>query len=1187
MPQAHGRPRDKGGTDLRNSTAKEFESSNSTMNRFLGGAPKSWMMGHQVPQNQTARFSNRRLDGNPTRPNNVANQTTETLPGIQQAAASYQAQADHRSNQGSNSEASPASYSPVITSTVNGSNALSKNIEPIVDAVLPSPAPSDEPRQESVHVIDLEDESEQVGAEQVGADQVGAEDVGAVHAGAEQVGAEQQSSDHSDGFILQEPGTNRLTELAEKYGGVEELEKRLRDTESRNTSPISFPTDTPPEVAQNTVSIAARKRMPETEDASRKRLQSVQRSLPEKSSQSPITRGTPRVEPALAAASELAPPNAAANSFIAQITRRVEAIGNQPGRSIEIPRLGLLQDACNCQDYFYIILHQLFCIGPRTPTSHGPALGLTTEHTGGLMLLTHLLLPNDQLNEDAIRWFSKFPLPMESLLTWSNLKRTYDSVLTCLAKLPQCWFQVRNHCQRRYYPPLVDEMIDTLGVHSVVLQRVVSRAILRDIWQGVHDDCYLEGENLFCKNQLDVQSRAPPARTPHELTQTKIVAYNQSLAIEYQRLWAKHQRHAQQQVRAQQITQQGGSRTQMFNMSMAPPQQNHSTMTRPAGISHGLSHSTSNSPSPRPAPSLNINAQDNLQRSMNNLERSMMVPSSPSSSTLNPFSSGISSTTPYTPVPPLQRAGTTPSDFRPPQQNQASSMTLGSNVSENAFMTPNYPSYSHGMRLRERSNTSRLSRQPFQPVEGFVQHPGVESLQSAVGSPAATVAGRMSSPQFSTQNMLQNRSATFPLPTQSETPLSSGYSNPYVPATSNGQQIGVNPIASHYATGFSGRAPVPQQLLPPRGHVRQITDPPNPGTSALHQAHARSPNLVSLEKGGKPDSFKGSFAFVKRLAVMPNRLDQKKRYFRWTFEVSKEDLDLFAQETESSDGAPPIRLVHTGSWYCRLRCVKVSGQDVLSEGDWVVADTFWPNGVAVLLNGKALEIRKKVHHGKDLPIDVTKNLRGDKNVLSVATTRPGQNENSSYEVGLETIQIIDSAKIMNEVEKLQSPDALDRILKHASSIDPEVQVVDATILLDLTDPYTSRIFNIPVRGRTCRHNQCFDLDVFLQTRGRKTLNHPATPESFKCPICGADARPQSLVMDLFFLKIRTELQVLNRVDVKAVTLGEQGSWKIKEEEEAVGESGDGSGRRASKANDTRAGITSVPNGSEVIQIDDD
>lgn len=1173
MPQAHGRPRDKGGTDLRNSTAKEFETSNSTMNQFLGAAPKSWMMGHQVMQNQIARHSQRRRNGNPARPDNVANQTTETLPGNQQAAASYQTHVDHRSNPGSRPEASPLSHSPVIVSTVNESNALSKNIEPMIDAILPSPAPSDEPRQESVHIIDLEDEIGQV--------------------------AERQLSDQPDGHVHKEPSSSRLNELAEKYGGVDELEKRLRDTESRNTSPVSFSTDAPPEVVPSTSSIAARKRIQETDSTSRKRAQSVPRSLPDNPLQSPLNHGTPRLEPALAAASESIPPNAVANSFVGQITRRVETLGNQQGRSIEIPRLGLLQDACNCQDYFYLILHQLFCIGPKAPAiGQGPALGLTQEHADGLLLLTHLLLPNDQLNEDAIQWFSTFPLPIESLLTWSSLKRTYDSVLACLANLPQCWFHVRNHCQRRFYPPLVDEMIDTLGVHSVVLQRVISRAILRDIWQGLHDDCFLEGENLFCKNQHDVQSRAS-AGIPDELTQAMIVAYNQALALEYQRLWAKHQHHTQQHFRTQQIPPTSGStsRTQTLTTSMAPPQKTRGTVasTRNISTSHSLSRSTSNSSSPRPALIPNLSAQGNLQRSMNNPDRTSTVPSSPSSrAPLGPVPNGISSIAPYAAIAPLQRAGTTPSDLRSPQQNQASSMILGSNVSENALATPNY---AHGLHQRESSNTSRSPRYNFRTMEGFMEHFGLENLQPATGSPATTLARRISSPQSSFQNMQQHRSATFPLHSQSETPLPPGYSNahvpvtprhsiPCVPTTPNGPQSGITPIAPNYVTSLN-RASVLQQLLPPRGHVRQTTDPPNPGTSALHQAHARSPNLISLDNAEKSGSLKGSFAFVKRLAVMPHRLDEKRRYFRWTFDVTKEDFDLFAQAKESSDGAPPIRLVRTGSWYCRLRCIKASGDVVLSEGDWVVAETVWPNGVAVLLNGTALEIRKKVHHGKDLPIDVTRNLKGEKNILSIATTHPRQNENFSYEVGLETIQITDSAKIMNEVAKLQLSDALARILKHSSSIDPEVQVVDATILLDLTDPFTSRIFDIPVRGRSCRHSQCFDLGVFLQTRGRKTPNHPATPESFKCPICGADARPQSLVVDLFFLKIRTELQVINRVDVKAVTLSEHGSWKIKEEEEAVGESGDGSGKRAPRANDTRAGNSLVPNDSGVIEIDDD
>lgn len=161
-----------------------------------------------------------------------------------------------------------------------------------------------------------------------------------------------------------------------------------------------------------------------------------------------------------------------------------------------------------------------------------------------------------------------------------------------------------------------------------------------------------------------------------------------------------------------------------------------------------------------------------------------------------------------------------------------------------------------------------------------------------------------------------------------------------------------------------------------------------------------------------------------------------------------------------------------------------------------------------------------------------------------------------------------------------------RIEEHLTSVDPEIQIVNSAVVLDLTDPFTSRIYETPARGKTCRHHQCFDLDVFLQTRGNKSASQPATPEQFKCPICGADARPKSLVIDLFFAKVRRELEEMNRLDAKAIILGELGKWTIKEEEEC----GDGHGQAASPADKlaaARIGKAPTRVDNEIIELDDE
>lgn len=1149
MPPTHGRPRDKGGTDHRNLTAKEFESSNSTTSVFLGGAQKSWMIGLPPVTSQTPHTLTGRANPNARRSVSAANQASETLAGIHQAAASHQAV-----NRRPSAAISPSQVTP---KTVSPSGARSKNPQSIVDTVLPSPAPSDEPRQGSVLIIDAEDETDKEEGE-----------------------AQHQSEDRQENIV-------------EEHSGVEEFENRIRDSESHNNSPMSFSADITPESVQNVPSNSARKRIQENESSARKRFQSVQGSPSERMPQSPLAHDMTAVDSASPAPSERSPSVSVATTFLAQLTQRAETIRQRHGQPIELSRLGLLRDAAECQDYFYFIMHQLFCMNsPKVAINPSSVFGFTPEHQAGLVLLERLLLPNSQLTDDAVYWFSIFPLPIEALfLQWPGLRKTYDRVLSCLAKLPRHWFQMRDHCQRRNYPPIIDEMIDLLAVDSMVLQRVMCRAIMRDIWKGAHDACYNEAEKLFSKNQQEFQSRLSVVGTPAAWTSARIAAHNHTLAISYQQLRVQHQQHPPPQLtrpnqQHHHHFQQVGGRTPAINTMMAPPQQVHIGVTSARNINtaRALSQPASNPSSPSPVSPVATFTQAPLQGLANNLDRQRVVPSSPSATALPTIQSIRTSSTAWHPSASHFQSGRAvlQSNGRVLRPNQPSSMILSPTAVESPSATRNYP---HGTHQREHPSRYTFST-PSPSVDSFSARPNTDGLQAVASRYAAAHL------QSGIQNTPQHPNATFQMPRQGGTSSFGGNLSLYGIAGPNSPQVGMNQASPHYTTGSPNQAAVSQFILPPQGHVPLTVEPSNTVSSALHQAQARSPNCISVDSSGKPTSIKDCFGYVRYLDVIPNRLNAKRRHIKWTIVLPQEMIDLLVHETEVSNGAPPMRKIRAGARLCRIRCIKTNEGDTLKESEWVVADNVWPSGVAILVNGKALEIRKKFHHGKDLPIDVTKHLRQGQNVISVAMTCQRSNENMSYELGLETIQITDSSRIKEEMAMLDETDALQRILKHSRPKDPEVQVVDPTILLDLTDPYTSRIFNLPVRGKLCRHNQCFDLDVFLQTRGRKTPNSLPSPEYFKCPVCGMDARPQSLVMDLFFRKLRTELEQSHRLDVKAVLLGEQGDWTIREEED-VGEPGDGSGKRGSSgagaaANaSARAGRLSIPANSEIIEIDDD
>ena len=247
----------------------------------------------------------------------------------------------------------------------------------------------------------------------------------------------------------------------------------------------------------------------------------------------------------------------------------------------------------------------------------------------------------------------------------------------------------------------------------------------------------------------------------------------------------------------------------------------------------------------------------------------------------------------------------------------------------------------------------------------------------------------------------------------------------------------------------------------------------------------------------------------------------------------------------------------------------------------------------ISINAVNIDIRRKLHYGKDLPVDLTPYILEGTNHLQVWTMRAPQERDRDvrYSIGVEVIEIIDEEKI-KEAARLRDSAVTKLLIKQSmTSSDPDVQIVNDSVTIDLIDPYTARIFDVPARGRFCRHHQCFDFDTFLQTRKSKHPGWPSLPDEWKCPICNADARPQNLLIDGFFVEVREELKRRGRLeDARAIVFDTSGEWRVKEEEDHE-ESGDGSGRRPSRASTVPAAAGKADGRprqeSVVIEIDDD
>ena len=1045
-----------------------------------------------------------------------------------------------------------AGSTPLVLSPLTvEENAYSTNAE----NVLPSPSPSVEARQNSVNVVEVEDD-----------------------------GIQPQTNEVQP---IRAP-TATLEELVTRCGGMDQFEKLLKDAGKSNYGPSQIAASAvAPELSEPSPSSSHRrrgrpagsknqsslesdhdvpapsvtnKRPQELPNEPRKRLQSLPGSSSENafviSSATTVLPGQNNQSSAAASPSVI--PHYQA---LRQRMQLIASLPDREGSNVELPRLGLLVDACENSDHFYLVLHQLFCIEHEARRSNGQVSGLNEMHGKGLDVVAFLLVSNNKMVDNAVTWFSLFPLPLVDLITnRPEFASAHAKVLRCLEKLATFWADVRSQCTKRMYPPLVDELIVLFNVESFLFQQIIFRAILRDIWSGKPDECFHNTEAVFNKDYKDVMKRLSIGTIPVE--SAKI--HQQIIVNEYQVLSRFHRQHTNTGPAA----------------SMAPPRQQHTQSRLDPANNHpgnrimSQSEHNKNSQSPLtldfqaaqrhslsaasgPAPiAIQTNQTFNQGSHLNqaqNIASNVFLSPQGSNFTQSPTTLQGS----FTPVASMNSPGQWNG-----QQHQRERRTSSTAITPLSALS-NLHSYPQSTTPTQQTPHIVPSNMPGDPhVRLLQQNPGMQQ-QSQNRVPSSNISNPRPSAQPEVRRSLSNRASETSLPTPSPRPFMQF--SPSLPPHTN-------------ATPFISTYPP----LPPH---------PNPTMSALHQAHLRSPILSYFDLREHPSNMAKCYRFIKHVLMPPEELSSKNRHVNWDFRVSKEVTDWLARDAPSSHGAPLTRAIVPGSRLCRIRCISLKEKiGMPTQSEWAVADNVWPGSTAVVLNGIALDIRKKTHHGKDLPIDVTSYIKPGQNNLSTAVIGFQKESTARFAIGVEFIQVVDEQKLKDEMRLLPANEARQRILDQSKDIDPDIEVIQSQRVIDLTDPFTARIFDVPVRGTNCHHNQCFDRDTFLQTRNAKVPGEPCGPDEFRCPICGQDARPQSLMMDMFFVGVRTALKERGRLDVKAIILHDSGDWDIREEEEATGESGDGTGRRsaglaAARTASMSATKPSVPR--EVIELDDD
>ena len=1046
----------------------------------------------------------------------------------------------------------PVQSPPALEENPYTPPAIPIDVSSNAENVLPSPSPSMEARQNSVNVVEIEDEETQPQA-----------------AEAEPV----------------EAPTATLEELVTRCGGMYQFEKLLKDAGKSNYGPSQIaastaapefsgasPSSSPrrggrPPGSKNQPgsesdhdvpgSSVATKRPQEVTDEPRKRLQRLPGPLLKDASAIPSATSVLPSQSGQSSA-RASPSGVGLQPFFQNLVQRVQLVASLPdreGNHVERPRLGLLCEACDSSDYFYLVLHQLFCFDHEVRKSNRQIPGLNKMHRKGLDVIAFLLVSNEKMVDDAVTWFSLFPLPLGDLIMdRPEFASAHAKVLRCLEKMATFWDDMRSQCTKRMYPPLVDELVVLFNVESFLFQQIIFRAVLRDIWSGNPDDCFRITEEVFNRDYKEVMRRLSLGSVPVEL----VKLYQQAVINEYQRVFGSHWQHT------------GAGPTS----SMSPPRQQQTQSRLALANDHSEHRNTSQFQH-------NTNNQSPLTHDLHAAQRHSM------SATSSPAPIAIQA------IQICRRGQILDSNAFPSPQvsNFAQSpTTLQGSFSPRVSM--NSPGQWNGQQHQRERRRSSTAGNMFNALNNLHNNP-----QSATLNQRAPHVVPSNEPGNSYMHQLQQNVG-----------LQQQYHNPVPSSNIANSRPREQPEArrslSNRASETSLLALSPHSFIHPSPTLPPYTEHipfirsypplpthPNPTMSALHQAHLRSPTLSYFDLKENPSSTAKCYRFIKHVLMPPEELDSKNRHVNWDFSVSKELTDWFARDAPTSHGAPPSRAIVPGSRLCRIRCISIKNDAGMpTQSEWAVAENVWPGSTAVVLNGIALDIRKKSHHGKDLPIDVTSNIKAGQNNLSTAVIGFQKDSTTRFAIGVEIIQVVDEQKIKNEITVLPLLEAHKRILDQSKTLDPDIEVIQSQKVLDLTDPFTARIFDVPVRGVNCHHNQCFDRDTFLQTRTAKVPGEPCGPDEFRCPICGQDARPQSLRIDMFFVGVRTALKEKGRLDVKAIILHDSGRWAIKEEEEVTGEPGDGTGRRntglaAAKTSSASAAKQSAPR--EVIELDDD
>ncbi|ORY62998.1 uncharacterized protein BCR38DRAFT_475051 [Pseudomassariella vexata] len=881
---------------------------------------------------------------------------------------------------------------------------------------------------------------------------------------------------------------------------------------------------------------------------------------------------------------------------------------------VERPRYQLLREACTQNDIFFVALHQLFCAW-STNTSLAHQFCVQGVHDPSLVdngfgIMGTILKSNSKLRLEHLEWFVRFPAQLRVMHSdFPIYANAIIAVLDFLVRISTNWMVVNHDHKRLGYPLLMDELIATFALYSPILQTIVFRASRRTL--GVIDGLIgAQMDELFRQDQRNHSQE----NGTFFMTTTKDFQkepYNNNLIQKYQMLAQSIWNGMSQQV-AYPSTSTSPSPAQQ-SLTMATPQMSPQIPQVPNGFraagrqasvvtnAEGQIAQTSpvNSPFPvtsaagedffapvpipaqyqltsKQTPGVQTNSPNNVHLSCTPPNQSPVINQGQFGSSIQQYLGASGNQLPPNSSDPQQF----PQQFRLRRASQH--LTQASQVHQrlssrspqiqnvDISLMPNgaalpsmssqhrpapqiqntmnqYQQMQFGGHSSPRSHNASISHGNAQPPLRRV------STTSAGATPALSPAGAANGVFPSSPTLWNTGTNVTDLVRQSNV-------YPHSMANRQLQQVGGDLAAV-------ARAPIHRTI-----NLNEYPHDPYERKSiemSLHQVHVRSPKRM-LRDSGYPQNTERHYQFVKYLALQPVPIRPHPYLYTFRFNISDEEFGRISPNAVLQHEMLPVNIFSNGSLRVRLRCCPQKTDTVsISEDSWVTNETGWPEHFYAKLNQHSLTVRRKQHHAKDQPVELGCFIKPGANILQIHVPVRKPIRMVPF-VAVEVVETLSHTAILG-LANLRADAGLSaewtrqiiakRLGGSSSNDDNDIAMVVSDLTINLADPFSFIMFDIPVRGKNCLHLECFDLETWLNTRPTKKACTCGTKESsckfcpkeptfvdkWKCPLCAGDARPCSLQIDGFLTEVRAKLAAEGKLKTKQIMVSADGSWKAKVE----------------------------------------